>query len=273
MLQHNADEVTRRSFLRGAGASVVGLAAVGSVGLLMKNTAIATQAEPAKTALPYVKLDPDKAREIGYTKYWDGNCGLGGAEATFGYLGEKLGAPYNQIPMHGFTAFGGGGNSWGMTCGALIGPMACIGALCTDKKIRGQMLDELLSWYIQYPFPEYQPAGLNLPKVVVGSPLCHVSVSRWCNAAGVDVNASSKEKKERCAGLTGDVCKKTIEILNAYAETGAFTAVHKPDPVVASCMGCHKESPPYTQGKDNCMNCHGSTLINIEDCKSHEGLI
>jgi len=43
MLHRNMEEVTRRDFLRGAGASVAGLTVVGSVGLLMKNTAFAKQ--------------------------------------------------------------------------------------------------------------------------------------------------------------------------------------------------------------------------------------
>ncbi len=70
MLQCNAGDVTRRSFLRGAGASVVGVAAVGSVGLLLKNTAIATQGSLAK--LPYVKVDPEKAMKMAYEGYSKG---------------------------------------------------------------------------------------------------------------------------------------------------------------------------------------------------------
>ncbi|HDQ41215.1 MAG TPA: hypothetical protein ENN39_09345 [Desulfonatronum sp.] len=70
MLQCTTSEVTRRSFLRGAGASVAGLAAVGSVGLLLKNTAIAKQVAPS--VLPYAKVDPDAAMARAYEGYSKG---------------------------------------------------------------------------------------------------------------------------------------------------------------------------------------------------------
>jgi len=75
MLHDNTEKVTRRDFLRGAGASAAGLAVLGSAGLLMKNRVFAKQAAPAKPAtglLPYVKLDPDKAMERAYNNYLTG---------------------------------------------------------------------------------------------------------------------------------------------------------------------------------------------------------
>jgi hypothetical protein len=172
-----------------------------------------------------------------------------------------------------FVGFGGGINSWGTICGSLVAPVALISGVVADKDIRGQMLEELMAWYIQFPFPEYQPSQLNLPRCAVGSTLCHISVSTWCNSEGACVAASSKEKKERCAGLSADVAKKTVQMLNSYMDTGTFAAVHKPDPVVATCMSCHSDNPPFTQTKENCMNCHGSNLINIEECAPHKGML
>jgi hypothetical protein len=177
------------------------------------------------------------------------------------------------MPTAMFLGFSGGIEHWGTICGALVAPIALIGGVVSDKKIRSEMINELMAWYIQFPFPEYQPAGLNLVKVPVGSTLCHISVSTWCNAEGVSVSASSKEKKERCAGLTSDVVKKTVQMLNSFAETGTFAAVHKPDPIVATCMGCHTDAAPFTQTKENCMSCHGSKLIDIEKCGTHKGIL
>jgi hypothetical protein len=273
MSKENKNSLSRRKFLRGAGASVAGLAVVGSAGLLMKNSAIATQS-PTPGALPYIKIDPDKAAERAYQAYFKGNCGSGAAAGIIGCLADEIGSPYDVIPISMFIAFGGGGNGWGNTCGALIGPMGIISGVVTDKKVRSEMLDELLSWYTQFPFPEYQPAGLNLPKVVVGSTICHVSVTRWCNAEGACVKTSSQEKKERCAGVVADVTNKTVQMMNAYADSGIFapSRSHKPDPIVATCMGCHADNPPFTSAKENCMNCHGTTLINIEECSPHQGL-
>lgn len=173
-----------------------------------------------------------------------------------------------------FIGFSGGIQHWGTVCGAIVVPVALISGVVADKKIRGQMLDELMAWYTQHPFPEYQPHGLNLHRVAVGSTLCHVSVSKWINAATPPVTAESKEKKARCAGVSGDTAKKAVEMLNAWAATGTFAAVHKPDPTVNTCMGCHQDSEtPFTQGKENCLSCHGSKLIDIEKCKTHEGCI
>jgi hypothetical protein len=188
-------------------------------------------------------------------------------------MAQEVGSPYNQMPTYMFIGFSGGIAGWGTICGALAPAVALISGVVGEKKEAEKLINELMAWYIHHPFPEYQPAGLNLPKVAVGSTLCHVSVSKWVNAMDPPVTAGSKEKKARCAGVSGDTAKKTIEILNAWKD-GTFAAVHKPDPIVASCMGCHKEStPPFTQGKENCMSCHGSGLITIDDCESHRGLI
>jgi ribosomal protein L40E len=169
-----------------------------------------------------------------------------------------------------FVSFSGGVEHWGTICGALVPSVALIGATVADKKIRSAMVNELMAWYTQFPFPEYQPAGLNLPKVAVGSSFCHISVTTWCNVA--KVSASSKIKKQRCGGLSGDVAKKTVQMLNAWKDTGTFAAAHKQNPIVATCMDCHAENEPYTQGKENCMQCHGDKLINIKKSEFHEGL-
>ena len=183
-------------------------------------------------------------------------------------MAEEVGAPFNQIPADMFLGFSGGVGHWGTICGSLIPPVALISAVVKDKKQRSEMINEIMAWYTQFPFPEYQPKDLGLPQVVVGSTLCHVSVTKWCNEAGC--SASSGNKKERCGGLSADVSKKTIQMLNEWKEKGKFVAMHKPDPVVGECMSCHKENQPYTQAKENCMNCHGSSLIDIEECDPHD---
>lgn len=153
-------------------------------------------------------------------------------------------------------------------------PVTLISGVVADKKIRGQMIDELMAWYTQHPFPEYQPHGLKLHKLAVGSTLCHVSATKWINAANPPVTAKSKEKKARCSGVAADTVKKAVEMLNAWAETGTFAVLHEPDVTVENCMGCHADcEPPFTQGKENCLSCHGSKLIDIEKCESHKECI
>jgi hypothetical protein len=65
------DRLSRRNFLRGAGASVAGLAIVGSAGLLVHNSGIAT-ASTTPATLPYIKIDPDKVMAAAYQGYSKG---------------------------------------------------------------------------------------------------------------------------------------------------------------------------------------------------------
>ncbi|GAB6060823.1 hypothetical protein JCM31598_39400 [Desulfonatronum parangueonense] len=135
-----------------------------------------------------------------------------------------------------------------------------------------QLCDELMAWYQKFPFPEYQPAGMNLPKIAIDSSLCHVSVTKWMKEAGVA--RGSEERKHRCGGLTSDTVIKAVQMLNDLADKGTFAATTSPSPVVASCMSCHSaEVQPFTHGKENCMSCHGSKLINIEDCLKHKRML
>ena len=162
---------------------------------------------------------------------------------------------------------------WASICGALVPPLALIGVVAAhDNSVMNQLSDELMAWYQKFPFPEYQPAGMNLPKVPIDSSLCHVSVTKWMKEAGVA--RGSDERKHRCGGLTADTVMKTVQMLNDMADKGTFAATTKASPLVATCMGCHSTAvEPLTHGKENCMSCHGSKLINLEDCKTHEHLM
>lgn len=145
-------------------------------------------------------------------------------------------------------------------CGAPLTAAAVIN-LVVPKADVATLCSELLGWYSQEPLPSNKLDAISkYPKQVqsvAGSPLCHVSVSRWVAAA--KVREDSAERKERCGKLTGDVAAKTVEMLNAYAE-GKFTPVFKVSPETAACMGCHvgKDSQLVnTYGKMACVPCHG----------------
>jgi hypothetical protein len=177
------------------------------------------------------------------------------------------------MPTELFLGFSGGIVGWGTICGALVPPISLISAVVADKKIRDDMINDLMAWYTQFPFPEYQPT-MKLQRVAVGSTLCHVSVTTWCNAEGVGLHAGTKERRERCAGLTVDVVKRTIEMMNGFADSGKFALAHKPHADVATCMACHKDATaPFTHGKESCMSCHGSKLIDIEKCETHKVML
>ncbi len=86
MLDSKVKELTRRKFLRGAGASVAGLALAGTVGILLpgcsKQEPAAPVTPPANAApepvigvpewpLNYVKLDPGTAEKRAYDAYME----------------------------------------------------------------------------------------------------------------------------------------------------------------------------------------------------------
>ncbi|MBO8126472.1 MAG: split soret cytochrome c precursor, partial [Firmicutes bacterium] len=91
----------------------------------------------------------------------------------------------------------------------------------------------------------------NQAQSIAGNPLCHASVSNWCQASGKAEN--SDERKDRCAKVSGDVAAKAIEMLNAYFDN-KFAAAYKIPEEVERCRGCHVGK--NTLAKMNCAPCH-----------------
>jgi formylmethanofuran dehydrogenase subunit D len=69
MKEEKMKELSRRKFLRGAGASVAGLAAVGGVGFIANRVISPGEASAAAPPFKYVKLDPNKAAEMAFDAY------------------------------------------------------------------------------------------------------------------------------------------------------------------------------------------------------------
>jgi hypothetical protein len=84
--------------------------------------------------------------------------------------------------------------------------------MVTDVDTSKKVVRDLFNWYKDAELPIYQPEGLDLVHTVAGSTLCEDSVETFKKAQGVDHGAH--ERKARCAGVTGDVLRKTIELLN-----------------------------------------------------------
>lgn len=125
-------------------------------------------------------------------------------------MATEVGYPYNQIPRAAFTNYGAGFQQ-GALCGALGVAAVCIGSVCepdTAKKI----LVELENWYKEAELPMYQP-DMELPTTVANSILCNDSVGKFMETSGYEYG--SNERKTRCAGVTADVTKKMVELLNA----------------------------------------------------------
>ena len=179
---------------------------------------------------------------------------------------------------------------WGQTCGILIGCLAVLNL----SKLHGAagLADSIMGHYCQtewpssqlpdlYDDPDYGNGGTlgytwckqpipddeTLAHVVTNSPLCHISISKWCYAAGVglsDMGAYAyQHKNDRCGKLTADMAAYTAELINHYALYGASADPFTMPEETASCSSCHGSTAvpgPAQQGKMDCNECHTSHM-------------
>ncbi len=211
--------------------------------------------------LPYVKLDPAHVAELGYRDFYRGDCMFGVFGAIVDALAEKVGEPFASFPSS-VTRYGAGGvMGWGTLCGAANGAAMAIYLVSKDP---APAINEVMAFYEQEALPNYLPAQpkFEVASSVADSPLCHVSISRWCEASGY--KASSPERLDRCAQLVASVAKFTAEVLNAQEE-GSFKAAHPHTEAVVACRGCHEWGTDLdnTRGKMSCGVCH------VEQASNH----
>lgn len=266
------ENITRGTFFKKSAYIAAGVTAAGvGVGILNTNKAEAGNINKSTPTWPwpYATLDPEEVRILAHDSYWGGfACCAGAFHSIITKLQELVGAPYTDFPTKMMLFGHGGGAGWGTICGALNGSAAAISLIC-EKSVADQLVHELNGWYTQTRFPSatsntyatshqfnHNDYDMELVQNTCGSPLCHVSVTDWCVTSGIGVK--DKQRKERCARLTGDVAAKTVELLNAhFSET--FTSTYVPPESIASCLACHGSSGTMknVSGKMECTTCHG----------------
>jgi hypothetical protein len=261
------EQVSRRDFVKLAGAAICGIAvgAVGEYALMPTKAEIVTKEvtkEVPQEVPPYpwayTKLDPDAVAKRGYDAYFKGGCCYGVFEAIVGELKDQVGFPFTTIPTEMANFGKGGAMGWGTLCGCLNGAGMAIN-LVSDNLAP---VSEVMGYYTETAFPIYVPAtaikvdGV-LTSSVSNSPLCHASVTKWCDAAGKAAN--SPDRAERCARLVADVAKKTVELLNNVAD-GTFQATYAAPQDVIDCLACHGTSGDVNNviTQMDCADCHGS---------------
>ncbi|MHC4566321.1 MAG: C-GCAxxG-C-C family protein [Planctomycetota bacterium] len=210
---------------------------------------------------PYEELDPDITADKAYHDFRKGHCMYGVFAPVVSQLAERRGEPYSSFPV-GMMRYGAGGTiGSGALCGALNGSAALIGLFAKNEDEVKLLVGEVFLWYEQTALPVYEPAGpvldMQMQRSVSTSILCHVSVTRWCRTAGF--KTFSKQQKERCARLSADTAKKTVEILNARF-AGRFSPAHKFEQDVKTCKACHTKGSEKSdsRGKMRCVTCHFS---------------
>lgn len=251
-------------FVGGAVAVGVGAGTLGSV--VSDATAMPVEEKPFSWT-PRI-LDVNEIVPIAHQRFYHQGfgCGYGVFYSIIGTMGKKWGEPYRSFPFSMMEMGKSGVSEWGTLCGALLGAVAAM-AMFWGRKERDPMVDELFRWYETTAFPVYQPpkglpVGLDieLPTSVADSVLCHISVSKWAYTSGLP--AQSKERSERCARITADTAKKTVEIMNAKIN-GSFKPTLAASDVRQGCTvpDCHggekdKFQSPILKGKMDCTPCH-----------------
>jgi hypothetical protein len=260
------DQVSRREFVRMAGAAIGGLAigAVGGYSLMPEKT---TEIEvPVEVEVPadiparpweYKALDVEAVKARAYDAYFVGGCAYGTFEGVIGELKKEVGFPYTTIASE-ISAWGKGGVAgWGLTCGVINGGAMAINIVTDNLGPVG----ELVGWYTEAEVPQYMPAVAvkvegDIPTSVNGSPLCHASVSNYTSAA--DCAENDPIRVERCARMVADTAGKVAEMLNALA-AGTFVAEFEVPESAVQCLSCHSADGPVNNvfTKMDCTPCHG----------------
>ena len=201
---------SRRDFLKKSAVLLAGSALMGSAPL----TSVLAEDKTVAPAhpFPFAELDLDEVEKLGYEGYFENGCCYGAAKALLVALSERVGFPYTVIPPEMF-ANGKEGYTAGSLCGALGGAAGVIGLCCAPDDARA-ITKELCAWYTSTALPIYQPESAAPVQTIAPSVNCVDSVSTFMKAANVE--RGDIIRKRRCGGLTGDVARKTAELLNIH---------------------------------------------------------
>ena len=219
---------TRRQFLKKSVAMLGGAALLGSVPFA--GAMAESQPEAPAHPFPYAELDLDEVERIAYEGYFENGCCYGVAKGLLTELSKKVGFPYTMIPPEMF-ANGKEGYTAGTLCGALGGAAGVIGLCCAPDDARA-ITKELFAWYTSTPLPIYQPEGDAPVQTISTTVNCVDSVSNFMTAA--DVERGDIIRKRRCGGVSGDVARKTAELLNIHYGFMAAPAVAEAETELAA---------------------------------------
>ncbi|MCB2205133.1 C-GCAxxG-C-C family protein [bacterium] len=260
--------LTRKQFLRNGTKYVAGIA-VGAAALnAMDLKPLQAFTKTAAWPYPYAELDIEAVRIAAHDAFWSGKgCSYGAFYGIMFELRKQIGEPWDSFPPEIMIYGHGGGAGWGATCGTINGAAALI-SLVSEKATSDKLVNELYGWYTQVMLPTDTSNQLGvdsgygenkvteaLPQNESGSPLCHASVTMWCDTAKKKVG--DLERKERCARVTGDTAAYAAYLLNENL-LGEFNPMYVVPQEVTDCMACHGNGMnDNVAAKMECETCHG----------------
>jgi hypothetical protein len=264
--------LSRKQFLRTGTKYAAGFAVGATVLGGMDLKGLAAHASYPAWPWPYSTIDVEQARINGHDAFWSGKgCCYGAFHGVFQTLRDSIGEPFTTFPDEIMIYGHGGGSGWGATCGAINGAAAAISVL-TEKAVSDKLVSELFGWYTQTELPtatsnqlaieaKYGVNKINdaLAQNIAGSPLCHASVSMWCDAASKKVG--DLDRKERCARVTGDCAAYAALMLNDNL-AGNFNPLYTVPATVTACNTCHGSGMlDNVAAKMECQTCHGDPHV------------
>lgn len=265
--------ISRKKFLKDAFKYVAGgFAAISATNIILSYESDA-KIKKVCWPWPYKYLDPERSRKLAHECYYKHGCGYAGFTGIIKLLKEKIGEPYTLLPLE-MMAYGGRGvRGWGTICETLNGASAAISLVCNLQE-SNLIINELIGWYtnallptdISNHYAEEHQFTVNknikaLPQNKSGSPLCHISVTKWCNSSGYSVG--SPEQQERCARIGGDVAAKAVNLLNAQ-KNNRFQVEYILPEATKDCLSCHGKDKEVgnVDTKMQCLQCHGEAHKN-----------
>ena len=281
--------LSRRNFLTKGSATIGALSLAISAGSMI----MPREAQAATLTFPQPNaLDVERVRDLAFYWYKKGpGCGHGSARGLIQGFSEACTAQgispagWDDIPRNLYAWCNGGGpSSWGALCGSIAGTVGVMNLIGRQNDI-GQKVFE---WYVKQNLPlgnldDLSPtfdggsgvlAATALPildadvkgRAVPDSPLCHVSVSKWLAAAGVqpgEIGPDGKDyRSDRCAKVTADTAAYAAELYNAWKSSGTLPGSWVKPSAMASCYDCHDPSGPVgvtnktSATKMDCLPCH-----------------
>ena len=199
------------------------------------------------------------------------------------------------VPPNGWYKYGSGGiGCWGTLCGVPNGAIAVLNLVGLHSACQKSVLD----FYSTTSFPTADLCGYSgqegtvqavtpanpmddvtevLAHTIADSPICHISISKWCYAAGVSLgskdSASRNYKNDRCGKICAEIAAHTARLINgqctnfnAAAPFYALAAGYTIPAPTAFCMGCHTKASDVSIGNAaqcgemQCDECHTDFL-------------